>query len=536
MGAIEKAGEGTILIRQTGPSAAVEYSINDGVDWDPVPWPCTVTNTSPAAGFVIVSFTTDITLTGTNVNDQFFICGSDTLQFGDNCLRTNGTRPTITISGANAYPGLVKNGSDTVDGKGNISIRNLVVNADNSSLANYSGWIGHPYFGKGTFGSEIIYCASTGIIGSFSGGITGAYTAAQFGRIYIQYCSSEGNIGNSCGGIVGPALGYVGRESGTGSGVIQIHNCYSKGEIREDGGGIVGSTADSAFELYVEDCYSQGDILGSGAGGIVGSGCGASGNSIVNITRCYSEGAISGPDTGGIVGAGTYDGINVVNCYSAGAITGGGAGGILTGGDTSTGVANCYVANDAWDDTAAATALHGVPSPITGYGTDWIQPNGLGSPYLLSSNHGTPSPYGYCLENVKTANIVAGEATPAAVMSGYTHQILQINSNTPSAYPYITIDPATGAIKTAAETAGRIFIIYVFSHKNPYSVTEWQLTVTEAPQPASGCCTPIPAGLDYDVRADMQIGRILNSGIAAPPRYSSYEEYIKKRIAAAARS
>ncbi len=34
----------------------------------------------------------------------------------------------------------------------------------------------------------------------------------------------------------------------------------------------------------------------------------------------------------------------------------------------------------------------------------------------------------------------------------------------------------------------------------------------------------------------IQIGRILNSGIAAPLRYSSYEEYIKKRIAAAARS
>jgi hypothetical protein len=520
MGTIQRAG-GTIYIKQASPTAIVEYS-TDALQWREIIWPCRIKNLSPSeTTLLVILFETDITLTSTS---HYFICDSEWIQIGDRCLRPNGTRPTITIKGITNYLGLINNGNiqTSADGKSNIYIYNLFVHSDSSTIDNDfiygGGWVGQSGFALNASSNVIRNCSSDGWIYN-GGGIMGSQ-AARLGEMIIENCSSSGNIMQG-GGIVGGAAGVYGT--------IHIRRCYSTGNI-EVGGGIVGSSAVmyNPSTMIVEDCYSLGDI--STGGGIVGPFCGLNGAVSPIISRCYSRGNIQTPDSGGIIGS-TYDNrvIQLQNCYSFGTIADY-SGGIIVPG-TSANVSHCYAANGDWKDMIANNSLQYTPNS-TGYGTIWSQPNGSDRPYILSYMHSADSPYSLCPTDTAQSTIMAGEYTTGAVVSGYTHKILQINNEAPSTFSSISINESSGSIITNADTPPDDYDIYIYSTKNPYSITRYTLTVTSN---MTDCCAKIPTGLPFSTRADILIGNILNTGIATPIRYASYEAYMKKRIAAASR-
>ena len=60
----------------------------------------------------------------------------------------DGDNNTITIDTGNFYPGLFQNGSSTINGYSNITIKNIKVTATNTALSNLWGWIGQSYYGN----------------------------------------------------------------------------------------------------------------------------------------------------------------------------------------------------------------------------------------------------------------------------------------------------------------------------------------------------------------------------------------------------
>ena len=92
----------------------------------------------------------------------------------------------------NGYPGLVRNDTNSTNGKNYIIIENLVVRATNSSrLTANSGWIGQRYMNKGIGSTcQVINCYSTGaIIGTGAGGIFGQGSSGT-----STNCYSTGDI------------------------------------------------------------------------------------------------------------------------------------------------------------------------------------------------------------------------------------------------------------------------------------------------------------------------------------------------------
>ncbi len=501
---ISASGGSMIFIRQSGSS--VEYSL-DSETWNIVLFPSTIINTSPSDGYVTIEFVTDLTLT--TVND-YFVCGSTYLQFGSTTLNNDGTRPTITIDGVANYVGLIQNGTSSSNGYSFMKIQNFEVLAVNgstlySSTSDSAGWIGQSYFARGAGGNFITNCSSDGDIPSYCGGIVGASSGSESGAfLSISVCNSTGSIGSMAGGIIG-------INAGTNSGNVLCQSSWSSGAIGIGGGGIIGNGVEIAT---IQNCYSTG-IIGQQAGGICGQGAGLTGVVLIYVLNCYSTGSISS-QAGGIMGkfVGT---VTVANCYSTGNIADSQAGGIC--GETNVGgqtINNCYVcgtqssgtgyivgsqtvvngtftigsatstltnnysepanSSSGWNDTNAKSVLAGDPS-TTPYGTTWIQPNGSNTPFLLTNSGYTP--YSLSLVKIYSQTINAGNRTSSGVVSGYTYSILSINGSLPSSYPTITMNSATGAISTTSTTEVRNYRIYVYSTKNPYSVTEYNLVVNE---------------------------------------------------------
>jgi hypothetical protein len=290
-------------------------------------WPVTI-NAGSSGSPLIVTLGEDVTLS--NSQNYFIING--------NYVTFEGNNKSITISGISFYTGLIKNGFyelvrtfdenynmtqtiNSTNGFNNLTIQNLGVLAVNSDVAAGQGWIGQASFALNASNNLIINCYSNGPLRQSSGGILGE------------------------------------RSYGT------VKKCYSTGaHIGGYAGGIFGSEGHGT----AENCFSTAPTFGNRGGGIFGGDC-----SNASATNCYSTGTIS-ENSGGIFGGFTSS-CTATNCYSTGAI-GNNAGGIFGGNSSSVTATNCYIANNAWVNNDANTALTGED------GTVW---NTNTSPYTL---------------------------------------------------------------------------------------------------------------------------------------------------------
>ncbi len=503
-------GATTIYIRQVDGNC--EYS-NDQTSWNIMYFPIAVTNTNTAAGVLTIDFVTDITLTTTS---DYFVCTSTDIQFGKSSLKTDGTRPKITIEGVTNYPGLFQNGTSSYTGNNNIYIYNLEVNAINESTLNSSaGWFGQEYFGKAASGIYIINCSSDGLINDDAGGIVGNNSGGSNGSLTIIGCSSSGSIGINAGGIVGSAsasasghitciscwsTGSIGSFSG---GIVAsfvrsatISNCYSTGTIGEYAGGICGkdsATTESGAVVTITACYSMGSI-GATAGGIVGNNPASAGT--VTVSNCYSTGNIA--STGGGIGAVTSSGQTITNCYTVGSVTGG-LGYII--GSSSTVPVTCYSeANTGtpgiWSSVHANTVLQGNPTSIVG--TTWVatvsnQPYELlnmgYTPYTIANINTTSTP---SLVRQYSSTFSAGNSTTAAIQSGKSYTILQITGGDVSSHGSFTIsNSSTGVISTTTSSIEGVYTIYV-RNTGSYHITTYIITITGSDSsdtiPIVSCC------------------------------------------------
>ena len=306
-------------------------------------WPVTINGGSYDSP-IVITFSEDLTLNSTS---NYFIIDSEYIVI-------DGENFNVIIDGVTDYPGLVKNGTDGINGKSNITIQNINISTLNSStLAAYKGWICWDYFGANATTNIIKNCSSSGDITNLnSGGIFGYYS---FGA--ATNCYSTGTIGGQGSGGI-----YTYSLFGTAT------DCYSTGTLSGQGsGGIFGSEFGAFSSGTATNCYSLGAIIGINSGGIFGSSsngtatnCHSSGvigiysNNIVNnsggifgssssgtATNCYSLGDINGIYSGGIFGSSAYG--TATNCYSSGSINGSGSGGIFGYFSTGTATAiNCY--------------------------------------------------------------------------------------------------------------------------------------------------------------------------------------------------
>lgn len=556
---------GTLYFRDNLGSP--EYSF-DNSSWTNVPsWPLLIENSNTSSTLTVL-FTNKCILTSPSM---YFICVSSNIQFGSSTLNNDGSRSIIDISGVTGYPGLVQNGTSILAGFSNITIVNIeLTGTGESTLASNAGWFAQAYFGsqanailiKNCFTSNIINggattpkggiagsflgynagsvtiwaCSTTGAIGSRSGGIVGECAGQKYGNIIIGNCWSLGVISNNgSGGIVGPA-------AGDDNGVVQISNCYSSGFIGQTSGGIVGRYAggdkngiNTFGQVYISYSYSTGSIIFN-SGGIVGY----QPLNIVTVTNCFSTGSIA--SGGGIFGGNMTD-ISLqttTNCYSSGGTLPTGIGGIYAGsssdiiGSSSNSYSEGNNGSFGWSDAHAITTLTGFPTSSK-HGDTWSQPSGPNTPYLLS--YIDFSPYTLTLDFNTQSSIVAGSSSPAATVPGYTYSLLEINGTDPSSYMSISINSTTGSIITSPATTPGIYLIYVYSTKNPYSITQYTLNVSGQPEPAiNSCCqqTMDLKGTDLVMRTQAKSGNIL-IGDNNTKKYVSFEFMLWKKNAYASK-
>jgi hypothetical protein len=152
---------GTIYIKQESSTSSIQYS-SDNSNWTTINnanWPVQIINTLPSSSNVLtLLFNTDITFSSTigNTNGYFII--------GSQYITINGNNKIVTIDSITSYPGLIQNGDASNNGFTYININYLgVITSNNSTLANFGGWIGKRYFGKG-ISSSIIYITNSNII------------------------------------------------------------------------------------------------------------------------------------------------------------------------------------------------------------------------------------------------------------------------------------------------------------------------------------------------------------------------------------
>jgi hypothetical protein len=244
----------------------------------------------------------------------------------------------------------------------------------------------------------------------------------------------------------------------------------------------------------------------SSSGGILAS----TGFNQYTITNCYTVGDVSG-DLGYIIGA---SGEIPPTCFS----------------EDASGTAG------QWTSANADTVLLGFPSPVIG--ATWIDVS-AGSPYELFTMGYTP----YTIANIDTAgtpmlnrslaaSVAAGASTAAAIVSGKSYTLLDVEGDAGS----ITIDVVTGIISTTGATAPGTYIIYL-RNTGSYNITEYQLTVTEGGGGTYSCCnrptfTPGP-GVGYAVYTDIRVGNILIETVQRRPL--SYDQLMTIRKAQASK-
>jgi hypothetical protein len=531
MSSISANGETDIVsIKQ---EAGVIYAkINNG-SWTPQTAPITVINLSTQ--ILPILFTTDMTITNGN---EYFLCGSDNLQFGSKSLNTGGSRPFITVE-VDSFDGFISNGEELTPGKNNIHVYNLIIDGSGRTTQIGAGWLGKKYFGNSATGNYIANCSSNGSIADQAGGILGQYSGSGSGAtLYIRGCSSSGSIAQLGGGIIGSYAGSSG-----GSAVCE--QCFATGTIQGFAGGIFGDYAGDEGYAEANKCYTTG-LLGNSAGGIYGRFTGNFGLAIA--TKCYSIGAI-GTDAGGIygIGAGSDGGTTqAINCYSAGLITTSGTGIYGTGKANGTEL-NCYAADDSWSTADANLSLQGFPASTNTVGTVWVS-RGLNIPYELNAFGYTP----YTVSNIDASadlvqtfsqSIEPGQMTnPASVInsdpSGNDFTILQLSGGEGDSYATITMNSQTGAISTTTSTKPGTYTVYVRS-LGSYNITTYVLLVTagqEAIISESCCSRPMDLkGIDYTTRAMIIAGNTLIGNTTKYKTPLSYADLIHMKMAYASK-
>jgi len=471
---------GTILyIRQE--SGDIQYSV-DQINWNTAYFNFNITNTNTSLGIVKVYFITDITLKTTS---DYFIPLSGYIQYGNESLNTDGSRPVITIENVPNYPGLVYNGDGFSNGFNNIYIYNLeIVTTGSTTLLSNGGWFGKEYFAKGANNCYIVNCSSNGPIIDAGGGIVGGYAGSNSGNLQIIGCSSSGSSGQYSGGIVG----YYAAQSG---GNVTCSGCWSTGIIGIDGGGIFGYSAGETSDSVVTavNCYSTG-IIGDNGGGIFGRLTAAYGQATAE--KCYSTGNIS-TDAGGIFGstAATDTGSTfALNCYSTGNITTSGNGIYGTNAGENAVATNYYSANGTWNTTTANTQLIGVPVTPSIIGTTWIATT-INQPYELLNMGYTP----YTINNISVSSgipsivrnssetISSNSSTNSAIISGNSYTILGKTGGDSGSYSSITINSTSGVISTTSSTILGTYTLYI-RNTGSYNITTFTLIVTGTPSPS----------------------------------------------------
>jgi hypothetical protein len=324
-------------------------------------WPITIDGGTVSAP-VVITLGDDITL---NNVSKYFIIGSD-------YVIIDGSNTTVTISGLSGYPGLIQNGTWSAIGKSNITVKNINITSNGSTLNQYGGWICQHHFCRSSTGvNKITNCTNSGnITTAETGGIVGYRFALQSsGNNTISNCINTGSVsGNSAGGIAGYYFGQLsagtniikdcsnnGIVSGLAAGGIAgtyfafqsqagsantILNCTNNGVVSgNNAGGIAGDNfgygAVSGSVNTIKDCINSGSVLGGSAGGIAGISFGNKSlqGSINEIKDCKNIGSVSGDSAGGI--AGYYFAIQssannkITNCTNSGNILASNAGGIV---------------------------------------------------------------------------------------------------------------------------------------------------------------------------------------------------------------
>ncbi len=319
-GASSLSDDDNLYIRQE--NGVLQYS-TDQSSWSAAGWPLSITNTG--LGTLTVHLLSDLTLTDAN---SYFVVNSGNITFDGEASSL--TAPTIvTVVDVTDYPGLIANGSSVASGYGGITVSDVAVVSEGSTLLLGGGWIGQAYFGAGS-----------GMTSSFSD------------------CYSTGSIPADGGGIVGA------NSSGA-----NVDECFATGSIDVDAGGIIGRYADAAV---VTSSYSTSRVSARG-GGIIGAN---SSNSTVQSS--FGVGSITASG-GGIVGSSPVN-VSVSNSYSAGLGTGGG---IIAGSGTdgATNYSESNNSNSGWSDTNAAT--------LQGVGTVWLSPT-TNDAYILAAFNASP--------------------------------------------------------------------------------------------------------------------------------------------------
>jgi hypothetical protein len=425
-------------------SATITQSDINGFSW-PV-----IINSGSSSSPVVVTLAEDLTISDPN---QYFVIESEYVEF-------NGNNYIITLDNTNGYPGLLQNGTSSLIGYDNVTINNVHVVSNGSSLIDYGGWIGQSYFGASVANVSINNCSSSGYISYAGGGITGEHS-----NVAADHCHSTGNMSDAAGGIYGESsngiatncysLGNIGNAGGGIFGNISdgsASNCYSTGAIGGQGGGILGNGATGT----TTNCYSTGDIIADYGGGIIGAG----GNG--TAVNCYSSGSI-GTNAGGILGGFSSGTAN--NCYSLGTL-GSGAGGI-NGSPFFGSFTNCYFTDgNDWSDADANDNLIDVSTVWTVFGSDM--------PYKLSSfNEIIYSP----ATESKSENALI--TSPTGNFSTGTYSIVSINDADPSDQPSVTIDATSGMLSFTNSGAGSFTskIIYTDNSDGSYQVSDYTLNI-----------------------------------------------------------
>jgi hypothetical protein len=242
-------------------------------------WPITIDG-GTASSPVVITFGDNITLT--NVNN-YFIIGSD-------YVTIDGNNKTVTISGVTGvtkYPGLIQNGTVSANGYSNITVRNINITSNNSTLRDSYGWICQPYFCIGSSGiNTISNCTNRGPISAYAGGIAGyAFAEASSGTNTITNCTNSGPVSvTNAGGITGSSFAKLSTGTNT------ITNCTNSGPVSvTNAGGIAGSffASTSTGTNTITNCTNSGTVTNN-AGGIAGGAFAAFSSGTNKIQNCYT--------------------------------------------------------------------------------------------------------------------------------------------------------------------------------------------------------------------------------------------------------
>jgi len=528
----------TIYLYDPSGGPGVQYSINNGPSITLITWPCTIINTSTNSNYLKVIFPS-----GTNrdvymrAGNNYFICGSQYIQFGSQTLASNGKQSYVRFDGAfpdYQYQGLIQNGTSGGFGQNNITVYNLFVYTDDFSMANGAGGIGQSFYARGAVGNLFVNCGSNGAIWSGGGGIVGSNSASNGGNLTIRVCESYGEINSNAGGIIGSGCsgsagssitldrcsssgaisssggGMTGNSCGINGGIVTCTNCYSTGAI--SGGGIFGITNGygSGGSAVAINCYSEG-IIDNNGGGIFSQNAGTnSGNA--SATNCYTTGNISTSTCGGIFGV-SFGNAYANNCYTTGTIVGG-VGGIWSGisSQAGPGSANNYSegqnASSGWKDINAFATLTGDPTPTMNYGTSWFKNVIPNTAFGLSLSK--YSGYSLSLIDALSATVKAGTSTAAAANPLYSgYRIVAVNNATIDSN--FTINSTNGVINISPNTPYGVYTLYIRNGYFGYGVTTYTLTVMPADSVGTPCCVTQTAILrqDYDVIEDLRTGNAM---------------------------